>query len=139
MWFCLLSPPFRYQKTSEWPSNYPHTTINAISDTLIFLRFVSKKFQILFSTFLRFRFRISIFWSRISDLGFALRFSDFEMFFRDIFWSFQYFFTAIERYDPQYFSIFCFKFMYFWFFLLIYSTFTFDFVTDVQQLRHTDG
>ena len=45
------------------------------------------------STFLIFRFWISIFRSRISDLGFAIRFSDFEMFFRDIFWNFQYFYN----------------------------------------------
>ena len=40
----------------------------------------------------------------LSDSQISFIFSDFEMFFWDIFWSFQYFFTALEREHPQYFS-----------------------------------
>ena len=55
-----------------------------------------------FSTFLRFRFWILDFdfsdlGSQILDLLSDSQISDFEMFFRDIFWSFLYFFTIFEQ------------------------------------------
>ena len=79
---------------------------NEISDTLKNAwGFFASNLLIFCSTFFIFRFR---FW--ISDLWFALRFSDFLQIFR--FWNifpgyllkFQYFFTAFERDDPQYLS-----------------------------------
>ena len=133
-------PPF----PPKWPSNYPQMTPTEISDTflkqfgdyfVIILRFLSKMFEFC-STFLRFWFRfwISIFRSQILDLlsysQISFRFSDFEMFFRDIFWSFKYFFTTLEREDPQY--------LYTFFFVFVFFS---DFFVEISRLIlwHTDN
>ena len=106
--FVILSPSTRTPHP-KWPSYDLQITLKLPSDDpkWHFWHIFKTKFDF-FQTFLRFRFRfwISIFRSRIPDLGFALGFYDFLQIFRfwnvfwDIFWSFQYICIAFERDDP---------------------------------------
>ena len=97
-----------------WPSNDPQTTLKWPQMKFVTLLF--KHILRFFQTFLRFCLNFFDILISILDLDFQiwdfrfwicsriLRFSDFEMFFLDIFWSFQYFVIAFERDDSQYFS-----------------------------------
>ena len=88
--FACFHPHFTHQMTLKWPSNYPQMSLNEICDILkkmfgYFVKTFWKFVNILFyQNFLIF-FEISIFRSRVSDLGFALRFSYFLQNFR--FWN----------------------------------------------------
>ena len=73
----------------------------------------------------------------LSDSQISFTFSDFEMFFRDIFWSSQYLFIVLEREDQQYFSTYLLKKIEFVHIFLLNSTFTADFMTDAHTHKHT--